>query len=82
MLAQWFWKEDFKNFVNVFSLFGNYIPLEKDVALHLNQLEIGFQLRWAYTRKTKIGFSLLGLSFQKIDKTKMLYKYVIKSNTC
>ena len=28
-LAQWFWRRDFFS-SNVFSLFGNYLPLEKD----------------------------------------------------
>ena len=37
-LAQWFWRR-FLNFVNVFSLFHNYLPLEKGGALHLNTLE-------------------------------------------
>ena len=37
--AQWFWRRRFLNFVNVFSLFRNYIPLEKGMALHLNKLE-------------------------------------------
>ena len=32
-------KEDFLNFVNVFSLIFNYLPLEKDRALHLNKFE-------------------------------------------
>ena len=38
-LAQWFWRRRFFNFVNVFSLFRNYLPLEKGGALHLNKLE-------------------------------------------
>ena len=38
-LAQWFWRRRFFNFVNVFLLFRNYLPLEKGVALHLNKLE-------------------------------------------
>ena len=38
-LAQWFWRREFLNFVNVFSLFCNYLPLEKDGARHLNKLE-------------------------------------------
>ena len=38
-LAQWFWSRRFFNFVNVFSLFRNYLPLEKGRALHLNKLE-------------------------------------------
>ena len=37
-LAQRFWRWRFLNFVNVFSLFHNYHPLEKDWALHLNKL--------------------------------------------
>ena len=38
-LAQWFWRRRLFNFVNVFSLFPNYLPLEKGWALHLNKLE-------------------------------------------
>ena len=38
-LAQWFWWREFFNFVNVFLLFCNYLPLEKGRALHLNKLE-------------------------------------------
>ena len=38
-LAQWFWGRRFFNFINVFSLFRNYLPLEKDRALNLNKLE-------------------------------------------
>ena len=38
-LALWFWRRRFFNFVNVFSLFHNYLHLEKGVALHLNKLE-------------------------------------------
>ena len=34
-----FWRRRFFNFVNVFSLFRNYLPLEKGGALHLNKLE-------------------------------------------
>ena len=37
-LAQWFWRRRFFNFVIVFSLFRNYLPLEKGGALHLNKL--------------------------------------------
>ena len=32
-------KKIFFNFVNVFSLFRNYLPFEKDGALHLNKLD-------------------------------------------
>ena len=40
-LVQWFWRrgeEDF-NFINAFSLFCNYFPLEKGVALYFNKFE-------------------------------------------
>ena len=38
-LAQRSWKRRFLNFVNVFSLFRYYLPLEKGGALHLNKFE-------------------------------------------
>ena len=38
-LVQWFWKRRFLNFVNIFSLFPNFLPLEIGGALHLNKLE-------------------------------------------
>ena len=38
-LAKWFWIRRFFNFVNVFSLFRNFLPFEKGGALHLNKLE-------------------------------------------
>ena len=38
-LAHWFWRRRFFKYLNVFSLFRNYIPLEKDMALHLNKFE-------------------------------------------
>ena len=34
-MAEWFWRRRFLNFVNVFSLFRNYLPLEKGGVLHL-----------------------------------------------
>ena len=37
-LAQWFWRRNFFNFLNVFSLFRNYLPLVNGGALHLNKL--------------------------------------------
>ena len=37
-LAQWFWRRFF-HFVNVFSVFRNYLPLEKGRALHLNKTQ-------------------------------------------
>ena len=38
-LAQWFWRKWFFNFVNIFSLFRNYLPLEKGGSLYLNKFE-------------------------------------------
>ena len=38
-LSQWFWTRRFLNFINVFSLFCNYLPIEKGGALHLNKFE-------------------------------------------
>ena len=38
-MARWFWRRTFLNFVNVFSLFRNYLPLGKGGALHLNKFE-------------------------------------------
>ena len=38
-LAQWFWRWRLQNFVNVFLLFRNHLPLERDSTLHLNTLE-------------------------------------------
>ena len=38
-LAKRFWRRRFLNFINAFSLFHNYLPLEKCGALHLNKLQ-------------------------------------------
>ena len=38
-LAQWFWRRRFLNFVNVFLLFLNYLPLEEGRALPLNKIK-------------------------------------------
>ena len=37
-LAPWFWRRCFINFIDVFLLFLNYLPLEKGVALCLTNL--------------------------------------------
>ena len=37
-MAQWFWRR-FLIVLNVFWLFPNFLPFEKDVAIHLNELE-------------------------------------------
>ena len=38
-LSKWLWRRRFFNFVNVFSLLSNYLPLEKGGTLHLNKLQ-------------------------------------------
>ena len=38
-LALWLRSREFLNFLSVFLQFHNYLPLEKDMALHLNKLE-------------------------------------------
>ena len=38
-LAEWFRRRRFFNFVNIFLLFRNYLPLQKGRALYLNKLE-------------------------------------------
>ena len=53
-LAQWFWRTNFFNFVNVFSLFLCYLPLEKSGPfiwtnlnpLHLSMLCAKFDWKW------------------------------------
>ena len=42
-LDQWFWRKIFLNFINVFSLFHNYLPSEKGRVLHLNKLGSPFE---------------------------------------
>ena len=36
-LVHWFWRRKFLNFVNVFSLFRNYLPMENGGTLYLNK---------------------------------------------
>ena len=36
-LVQWFWRRRFLNFINAFSLFCNYFPLEKGVGLYFSR---------------------------------------------
>ena len=38
-LAEWFWRSRFLNFVNVFSLFCNYLPLEKGRVFYLYKIK-------------------------------------------
>ena len=38
-LTQWLWRRKFFNFVDIFSLFHNYLPFERGGALYLNKME-------------------------------------------
>ena len=38
-LALWFWRKRFLNFVNIFSLFQNYLPLEKGRDINFDKLK-------------------------------------------
>ena len=42
-LALWFWRRRFLNLVDVFSLFCNYLPMEKGIALYFNKLKFPSQ---------------------------------------
>ena len=57
--AQRFWRWRFFNFVNLFSLFCNYLPLGKGVALHLNKLESPFSHECSVPSLDEIGPAVL-----------------------
>ena len=67
-LAQWFLRRRFFNFVNVFSLFRNYLPLEKDRVLHLNKSE---KVNPLYPRMLCAKFGRNGLVVQE----KKIFKF-------
>ena len=58
-LTQRFWRRRFLNFVNIFSLFRNYLPLERGVGLHLNKLE---------STSPKDALCQVWLKFEKCEK--------------
>ena len=53
-LAQWFWRKRLWNFVNVFSLFRNNLPIEKSATLHFKTC-IPFTLRCFVPSLVEIG---------------------------
>ena len=53
-----FWRKQFSNFVNVYSLVGYFLPLKKGVTLYLNKLESP-SLKDALCAKFKIGLVIL-----------------------
>ena len=68
--AQWFLRKIFLNFVHVFSLFRNYLPLEKCIALHLNNLNLISSTRGCFV------FSLVEIG------TVVLEKRIFKFRQC
>ena len=48
----WFWRREFLNFVKIFSLFGNYLLLEKGVDLHLLENIEFIRRRHHYLRRS------------------------------
>ena len=65
-LAQWFCRKIFLNFLNVFSLFHNYLPLEKSLALHLKKLESQDETP-PFRENWKAPFSHLSVTIQTTD---------------
>ena len=85
-LVQWFWRRRCLNFVNVFSLFCNYLPLEKAKALHLNKLEspspkdafcrVWLKLVLWFWRRRFLNFVnlfLLFLNYLRLEKAEVLH---------
>ena len=67
-LAQWFWRRRFLNCVNVFSLFRNYLPLEKGGVLHLNKNEFPSYQGYFEPRLVEVGSVVLEKKIFKFCK--------------
>ena len=65
-MAKWFWRRRFLNFVNVFLLFCNYLPLEKGGALHFNKHE---------NPLPKEALCQVWLKWAQLDLEKMILKF-------
>ena len=61
---QWFWR-GFLKAVNAFSLYGYYLPLEKDMVLHLRKFFILFTIGLFVLNFFKIGSVVLEGMFLK-----------------
>ena len=51
-LPNFFYRRRFRNFVNVFRLFCNYLPLRKGVAVRINKLEVWLDLKIGWNRRS------------------------------
>ena len=54
-LAQWFWRRRFLNFVNVFSLFRYYLPLEKVKSLGQRRQRQQWRTRTNFDQKSSFN---------------------------
>ena len=93
-LGQWFWRRRFLNFVNIFSLFRYYLPLERGGGFHLNKFEspspkdalcqVWLKLaQWFWRRRFLNFFKLLGPIDRKFhghgeNDGFVLYEHIIK----
>ena len=70
-LAQWFWRRNFFNFVNVFLLFRNYLHLEKDPSIFKDVLcQVWLKLaKWFWRRFSNfVNVFLLFLYYLPVEK--------------
>ena len=72
VLARWFWRRRFLNFVNIFLQFHNYLPQEKGVALYLNKpsAQVIYKLEFPFARMICFKFGKFGqMVLKKIFKS-------------
>ena len=80
-LVQWFWRRRFLNFINAFSLFCNYFPLEKGVALYFKMWKVSRQMdgQTDNRKSGNLGFFKYILCIQKISHHVFHLYYIISS---